>query len=128
GPGRRDAEDALEGPGDVLGVGVGEPDRFLSQGTTSLGLGDGGVGLKLLGCGLRFLELRVGPARARVRLGLDESILDARLGFTLLRQLLGGDDPDDAVAIEPLQTARLENGVEGLLPGDIVERDGDLAL
>src|SRR5262249_29867744 len=81
-----------------------------------------------LGVLLALLNLRVGPARARIRLGLDESVRHARLGFTLLCQLLGGDDPDDAAAIKPLQTARLENGVEGLLPGDIVERDGDLSL
>src|SRR5215510_8269245 len=128
GPGRRYAEDALEGLGDVLGVGVGETDRLLFQGTTSLGFRDGGVGLKLLCRGLRLLELRIGPAGARIRLRLDEGVLHAGLRLALLRQLLRGDDANDAVAIETLETSRLENGVEGLFPGDVVERDGDLAL
>src|SRR6266478_3402760 len=53
----RDAQDALEGLRDLVGVGIGEPDGLLPQRAARLGLGDGRVGLEFLGHRLRFLEL-----------------------------------------------------------------------
>ncbi len=128
GPSGRNAENALEGLGDLFGVGVGEPDGLFLQRTARLGLGDGRVRLELLVGRLGLLEFSVRALGANLGLRPDLRLLHARLRFALLGQLLDGDDPDDAPAVEPLEPARLEDRVERLLPGDIVQRHGHLAL
>src|SRR5437667_170696 len=120
----RNAEDPLEGRGDIDRVRVGEPDRLLPERPAGqrllLGLLDGGD--DLLGLpGVGDLLPHVG---FRLRLGL----LEPGRGLALARELLARDDADQVVPLDLLEAAGLEDRLECRLPGDVAERDRHLAL
>ena len=123
-----EAEQTLQRVGDVAGIGIREADRLLDQRPARDRLGDGGfVGALAL---LRLLLLQLGlcPLRPDLDVGLDLGLLDARPRLALLRQLLDGDDPDHALALDVLQPARVQDGLEREPPGDVAQRDRHPAL
>src|SRR5207247_8600512 len=66
------AEDALQRPGDLLGVGVREPDRLFLQRAAGGLLGGGLLGGELAGGGLLLLQLGLGQLGADLGLRLQD--------------------------------------------------------
>src|SRR5437660_820294 len=126
--GGRNSEDPLQGPCDLLGIGVGEPNRLFAQRSAGAELGDRLVGEALLVDGLLLLELGLGDLRPDVALGLHARFFDSRGRLAFLDQLLVGDDAEHAVLLDLAQTAGLEDGVERQIPGDVLQGDRHLPL
>jgi hypothetical protein len=130
-----DTEKPLQGLRDLLGVGVVEADGGLGERTARGRLPR--LVLGQLPPALRFLLLRSGLDLPRVGLGglgpqldvgLARGLLGPRPGLAFPLPLLLRDDPDHAVALDLLEPLGREDRVEGLFPGDVAQRDGDLAL
>src|SRR6267378_1825898 len=94
------------------------------EGTTGLRLGGRRVRGELSGGELRLLELGLGHLGARLDFRVPLGPLDPREGFLLLGQLLDRHDADYAVPLDLREAAHLEDRVERLLPGHVLQRDG----
>ena len=127
-PLRRDAEDTLKRLHDLLGVGVGESDRLLAQRASGIRLGGRRLLGGLPGRQVGLLQLGLDEPGAHLDLGLALRLLGPKLSLALPGELVDAHDADDPASVDLGEPARLQDAVEGLLPGDVAEGQGDPAL
>jgi hypothetical protein len=135
-------EQARKRVGHFSRVRVGQTHRHLGQGAAGKHLGGHRVGRALAVLHLLLLERGLRRLRADFRLGLGLGLLGLDLRFlflgaslslpdelfTLLGELLRGDDANDAVVVDALQAAGLEDHLQRERPRDVPERDRHLAF
>src|SRR5207244_7000143 len=109
-PGRK-PEDADERVGDLLGIGVREPDRLFLQRPARDEVGRRLLGGELAGRRLLLLELGLRELGADFRLRLDLGLLQFGPRLALLCELAGGDYSHATLAVDLNEPLRLHYAV-----------------